>query len=226
MKLFVNDTPVIFASAQNLPDIAYDYTVNALASSIVEAKLKEDVLVHYANPTYIKTALEYFSKKKVKNLDSITFAVADLDETIMMVKDQFRIVQAGGGVVRKGKQLLLIFRLGKWDLPKGKLERKESPVEGALREVEEECSVQVKAREEICQTWHTYTRNKKKYLKQTHWFAMDCLDDSQLQPQTDEDIEEARWMTTPEVRQALYDSYFSIRYVMRQYYQQVEDQSL
>ena len=223
MKLFVNDTPVIFASVQNLPDVAYDYTFNALASSIVEAKLKEDVLVHYANPTYIKTALEYFSKKRVKNLDSITFAVADLDETIAMVKDQFRIVQAGGGIVRKGEQLLLIFRLGKWDLPKGKLEKEESPVEGALREVEEECNVKVEAQEEICQTWHTYTRNKKKYLKQTYWFAMNCLDDRQLQPQTDEGIEEVRWMTTPEVRQALYDSYFSIRYVVRQYYQQVED---
>ncbi|MGB3587215.1 MAG: NUDIX hydrolase [Tunicatimonas sp.] len=226
MKLFVNDTPVIFASVQNLPDISYDYTFNALASTIVEAKLKEDVLVHYANPTYIKTALDYFSKKKVKHLDSITFAVADLEETIKIVKDQFKIVQAGGGVVRKGDEVLLIFRLSKWDLPKGKLEKGESPVEGALREVEEECSVQVTPNDEICQTWHTYTRNKKKYLKQTYWFAMDCLDDSQLQPQTDEDIEEVRWMTTSEVRQALYDSYFSIRYVMRRYYQQIEDQSL
>ncbi len=226
MKLFVNDTPVIFAPVQNLPDISFDYTFNALASSIVEAKLKEDVLVHYANPTYIKGALDYFSKKKVKNLDSITFAVGDLEETIAMIKDHFKIVQAGGGVVRKGKRVLMIYRLKKWDLPKGKLEKGESPIEGALREVEEECSVQVTPQDEICQTWHTYTRNKKKYLKQTYWFAMDCSDDSQLQPQTEEDIEEARWMNTSEVRQALYDSYFSIRYVMRQYYQRIEDQSL
>ncbi|WKN45922.1 NUDIX hydrolase [Tunicatimonas pelagia] len=225
MKLFVNDTPVIFASVQNLSDTSYDYTFNALANNIVEAKLKEDVLVHYANPTYIKNALDYFSKKKVKNLDSITFAVADLEETVAMVKDQFKIVQAGGGVVRKEDRVLLIFRLSKWDLPKGKLEKGESPTEGALREVEEECSVKVELKNEVCQTWHTYTRNKKKYLKQTYWFAMDCLDDSQLQPQTEEDIEEVRWMNTSEVHQALYDSYFSIRYVMRQYYQQLENQS-
>ncbi|MEM8966675.1 MAG: NUDIX hydrolase [Bacteroidota bacterium] len=223
MKLFVNDTPVIFATSQNLPDIPYDHTINALATTIVGARLKDDVLVEYANPKYIKGALDYFSKSKVKNLDSITFAVADLDETVQLVKDQFKIVQAGGGIVRKGNQILMIYRLGKWDLPKGKLEKGESPAEGALREVEEECNVQIKLQDEICQTWHTYTRNKKKYLKQTYWFAMDCTDDSQLTPQTEEGIEEARWMDAAQVQHALYDSYFSIRYVVRQYYKQFEE---
>ncbi|MEM9830896.1 MAG: NUDIX domain-containing protein [Bacteroidota bacterium] len=221
MKLFVNDTPVIFTDTQNLPDVSYDYTVSALATKITQARLKKDVLIHYANPRYIKEALEYFSKRKVKDLDSITFAVADLAETVQLVKNQFKIVRAGGGVVRKESQLLMIYRLDKWDLPKGKLEKGESPIEGAVREVEEECGVNVVAKNEICQTWHTYTRNKKKYLKQTYWFAMDCTDDSQLQPQTEEDIEEVRWMDANEVRHALYDSYFSIRYVMRQYYGQM-----
>lgn len=226
MKLFVNDTPLAFSSIRETPDMPYDHTINALATNIGEAKLKGDVAVHYANPTYIKSALEYFSKKRVKNLDSITFAVADLKETVKLVKDQFKIVQAGGGIVRQGNQTLLIYRLGKWDLPKGKLEKGESPVEGALREVEEECGVKVTPQAEICQTWHTYTRNKKRYLKQTYWFAMDCLDDSQLQPQTEEGIKEVRWMTTQQVHQSLYDSYFSIRYVFREYYRKLESQSL
>jgi ADP-ribose pyrophosphatase YjhB (NUDIX family) len=223
MKLFVNDTPVVFASVQALPDIPYDYTVNALATDIAQAKLKDDVLVNYANPRYIKAALDYFSKKKVKNLDSITFAVADLAETVKLVKDQFKIVQAGGGIVRQGDLVLMIHRLGKWDLPKGKLEKKESPVDGAVREVEEECGVRVTPLDEICQTWHTYTRNKKKYLKQTYWFAMDCLDESRLKPQTEEGITEVRWMTAHQAHQALYGSYFSIRYVFRQYYRKMEN---
>lgn len=226
MKLFVNDTPVVFSSVREMPEIPYDYTINALATSIDEAKLKEDVVVHYANPAYIKSSLEYFSKKRMKNLDSITFAVADLEETVKLVKDQFKIVQAGGGIIRKSNQILLIYRLGKWDLPKGKLEKGESPVEGAVREVEEECSVRVSPRGEICQTWHTYTRNKKKYLKQTYWYAMDCLDDSQMQPQTEEGIKEVRWMAAQQVHQSLYDSYFSIRYVFREYYRKLESQSL
>nr|WKN39297.1 NUDIX hydrolase [Tunicatimonas sp. TK19036] len=226
MKLFVNDTPVNFSSVHQPSSVQYDYVVNALAASMAETKLKGDVLVNYANHAYIKTALEYFSKKKVKNLDSITFAVADLEETVELVKGQFKIVKAGGGIVRKGDKVLLIHRLGKWDLPKGKLEKKESPVEGAVREVEEECGVQVTALDEICQTWHTYSRNKKKYLKRTYWFAMDCLDDSQMKPQIEEDIKEVRWMDTPAVHQALYESYFSIRYVFRQYYRKLERHSL
>lgn len=225
MKLFVNDTPVIFSSDQPSSPAQYDNEVNALVTSMAEAKLKGDVLVNYANHEYIKSCLDHFSKKRVKNLDSITFKVADLEETVDLVKQQFKVVKAGGGIVRKADKVLLIYRLGKWDLPKGKLEKKESPVEGALREVEEECGVKVISRGEICQTWHTYARNKKKYLKRTSWFAMDCLDDSEIQPQVEEDIEEVRWMTSAEVNQALYNSYFSIRYVFRQYYRKLENHS-
>ena len=49
---------------------------------------------------------------------------------------------------------------------------------------------------------------------------MDCLDDSDMRGQTEEDITDVRWMTREEARQALYNSYFSIRYVLRQYFEQ------
>ena len=58
MKLFVNDTPVIFSSAQQPSSGSYDYVVNALAASMAEAKLKGDVLVNYANHAYIKASLD------------------------------------------------------------------------------------------------------------------------------------------------------------------------
>ena len=37
----------------------------------------------------------------------------------------FKLVEAAGGVVLKENKLLFIHRLGKWDLPKGKMEGEE-----------------------------------------------------------------------------------------------------
>jgi 8-oxo-dGTP pyrophosphatase MutT (NUDIX family) len=38
----------------------------------------------------------------------------------------------------------MILRLGKWDLPKGKMEKNEEPMICAIREVEEECGIKAK----------------------------------------------------------------------------------
>jgi 8-oxo-dGTP pyrophosphatase MutT (NUDIX family) len=49
------------------------------------------------------------------------------------------IIKAGGGiVVNEQNEVLLIYRRGKWDLPKGKLDDGETIEECALREVKEE----------------------------------------------------------------------------------------
>ena len=220
MKLFVNDTPVEIVDAHHPIDPGhFEQLLDARQEVLTDAKLKDDVLVTHASEAYIKQCLDAFSKKKVKKLDSITFLVKDQQATVKAIKQQFKIIKAAGGVVKKGDKVLMIYRLGKWDLPKGKLEAKEKPLEGGVREVEEECNVRVVARQKICHTWHTYSRNKKKILKKTHWFVMDCTDDSAMRGQLEEDITEVRWMTREEVRQALYNSYFSIRYVLRQYFE-------
>lgn len=219
MKLFVNDTPVEIVDARLPPDSAqFEMTVDVRQQALDTTRLKDDVLITHASDLHIKRCLDSFGKKQVKKLDSITFVVDDRRATVDAIKQQFKIIKAAGGVVRKADKILMIYRLGKWDLPKGKLEGKEKPKEGGRREVEEECSVRVVAQDKICHTWHTYTRHGKKILKKTHWFAMDCLDDSAMQPQLDENITDVRWMSREEVRQALYNSYFSIRYVLRQYY--------
>jgi len=66
--------------------------------------------------------------------------------------------------------------------------------------------------------WHTYTMNKRAMIKKTRWYIMDVIDDSRMQPQLDEDIEEVRWMSRKEIYHALEHSYKSIRYVFAQFY--------
>ena len=71
----------------------------------------------------------------------------------------------------KGDQVLMIYRLGKWDLPKGKLKSDEDQAAGALREVEEETNIKLELGEELPSTWHSYAYKGNKMLKKTSWFS-------------------------------------------------------
>lgn len=207
--------------AHQLADFSsFERIIDGRQVAVTEAKLKNDVLVTHASDLHIRQCLDAFTKKRVKKLDSITFLVEDRRAAVDAIKRQFKIIEAAGGVVARDQQVLMIFRLGKWDLPKGKLESKEKPLAGGVREVEEECNVQVVGGPKICHTWHTYTRNKRKILKKTYWFAMECINDSAMLGQADEGITEVRWMSYSEAQQALYNSYVSIRYVLRRYFEQ------
>ena len=118
----------------------------------------------------------------------------------------------------KNGKVLMINRLKKWDLPKGKLEHGEKTKKGAIREVEEECNIKVSLGRKICHTWHTYKRNGNRILKKTEWYLMFCVDDTQMKPQLEENIEQLKWMEPHELKPALYNSYASIRYVFKKYW--------
>lgn len=105
----------------------------------------------------------------------------------------FQQVGAAGGVVFNGEKVLLIFRRGFWDLPKGKIDDGESTEAAALREVEEETGIrQPKPGPHIMDTYHTYEMKGKRVLKTTYWYLMET-EQAELTPQTDEDIESAQW---------------------------------
>jgi 8-oxo-dGTP pyrophosphatase MutT (NUDIX family) len=107
----------------------------------------------------------------------------------------FILVQAGGGaVLNEKKQVLLIFRLGKWDLPKGKLDKGEDLAACALREVEEETGLSnVTLDKAMGCTYHTYDQFGKHILKETHWYRMNASSSMPLVPQTEEGIERLEW---------------------------------
>lgn len=124
---------------------------------------------------------------------------------------------AAGGVVRnEAGEVLVIFRRGKWDLPKGKLDYDETPEHAALREVTEECGInQLQLGAPIAVTYHTYVEKKKRFLKKTHWYYMQSSDDRPLVPQLEEDIEQAVWMTTQQVLNTVFaNTYRSVRSVL------------
>lgn len=134
----------------------------------------------------------------------------------------FYTLKAAGGLVTNQDKYLLIYRLGKWDLPKGKAEKGETIETTAIREVEEECNVSVELQDFICSTWHYYPQKGKAMLKRTDWYAMKCLDDSNAAPQTEEDIESVEWLDGNQLKEALTNTYQSILFVFESFWKAKE----
>jgi len=218
MKLFINEKPVRITSLGGHVNTGENYDVVLTnQDEMLSKKMKGKVFVKNATLMQIGNFLRLTEIKKLKKMDSITFNVADKEIASDYIKDHFKIIKAAGGIVRKGDKFLMIYRLKKWDLPKGKLEKHEDSREGAKREVEEECSVRVEVREKVCSTWHSYTNRGKRILKKTDWYEMSCIDDSKMEPQVMENIEEVCWMDIKEVTKALKNSYGSIEQVFSKY---------
>ncbi|HMT28649.1 MAG TPA: NUDIX domain-containing protein [Bacteroidia bacterium] len=129
-------------------------------------------------------------------------------------RKHFRVIKAAGGIVHKKEspaEILLIFRLGNWDLPKGKIDKGEAVKTAALREVEEECGIQkLTINKQLSHTYHLYQIKSGWVIKQTSWFSMTCADKSVLKPQAEEGIEKAKWVSIKTLPRYLPLSYTSI----------------
>jgi 8-oxo-dGTP pyrophosphatase MutT (NUDIX family) len=132
---------------------------------------------------------------------TITLITANPDKVLEELKNRFYIIQAAGGLVHTpDDRVLLIYRRGKWDLPKGKLDAGEDLETCAVREVEEETGLQqVILHQLMTTTYHSYLENGKQVLKETYWYDMTVNEQQELVPQTDEDIQECRWIAVDDL---------------------------
>lgn len=123
---------------------------------------------------------------------------------------------AGGLVVNRSGEYLMILRNGKWDLPKGHVEDGEELGQTALREVAEETGVQgLEEGQLICVTEHWYFRDCVWCHKLTSWYHMTTSSTQRLVPQEEEGISEARWISPGELDYYLDHTYATIREVFR-----------
>ena len=222
MVLFINDIPVKILEAESVPDSGhYNHILDAAVEPITQAKLINHVWIKNVGEEDFDTLLGFLNSNVPTNILSVIVSATRLPVK-KFLKTRFKIVKAAGGLIRKKEKFLMIYRMKKWDLPKGKREKSETYKGAAVREVEEECNVTVKLGRKVCTTWHTYTMNKRAMLKKTKWYLMESVDDSKMKPAAEEDIEELRWMTRKEVYHALEHSYKSISYVFEQYYKKIE----
>ncbi|TAE03299.1 MAG: NUDIX domain-containing protein [Bacteroidetes bacterium] len=165
----------------------------------------------------ILTIYEQIRNQEMPIDGDFQFEVKDYKKVVKKFKANFQIIKAAGGLVMKEDSVLFIKRLGKWDLPKGKIEVSEKKKIAAIREIEEETGVKTNIKRKIGTTWHTYQIQNQAILKQTIWYEMICEDDSQLKAQTEEDITEVRFLNKRSISKILKNTYHSIAFIYKKY---------
>lgn len=134
-------------------------------------------------------------------------------ETVMeQVKSHFtEFVAAGGLITNATGEVLLMFRRGKWDMPKGKQDEGESLEACALREVQEETGLQnIRLGHLITETWHYYSLKEKRILKHSYWYRMYFTGTELTVPQIEEDIVDIQWIRPDNLAKYMQYSYQNI----------------
>ena len=188
-KVFVNDKP-LFLTNEILKET--DFQMFLLESIDIE-----QLIVKMFQNKITKAYLYYPDEK----------------EMLKKLKEKIPVQKAGGGLVyNKSGEVLFIFRNGKWDLPKGGIEKGEEIEDTATREVEEETGVsKLLVTKKLQKTYHIFKRNGKYKLKITHWFEMTSDFEGTPMPQSEEGIEKVAWLNPAQIQQALKNSYENIK---------------
>ena len=128
----------------------------------------------------------WLDDETVENLD---LGDVDGENLASAIKNIFRQAPAAGGVVIIDKKFVAIERNGIPDLPKGHIEKGESPEVAALREVEEETGItDLEITKELPATWHCYLLDNQWTIKKTSWYLMKTASGMKNIPQTEEGI--------------------------------------
>ena len=188
-KVFVNDKPLFLTN-----EVAKETDFQLFLLESVDI---EQVIIKMFQNKIQKAYLYYPDEKAI----------------LKKVKEKIPVCKAGGGLVyNKAGDVLFIFRNGKWDLPKGGIEKGEEIEDTATREVEEETGVtNLKINHKLQKTYHVFKRNGKYKLKITHWFEMRTNFEGTPKPQANEGIEKVAWLNPEQIKDALKNSYENIK---------------
>lgn len=148
-----------------------------------------------------------------KSVAFVSVSEEESDRLFSQFAALFVPMEAAGGLVASPRgEVLMIFRYGRWDLPKGKLEVGEEIPECAVREVEEECGITgLRLGRLLTRTYHLYELNGRWLLKRTTWFSMTNAGTCTLSPQTEEGITDIRWIAQDNLCSYLESTYATIR---------------
>ena len=188
-KVFVNDKP-LFLTNQIFKET--DFQLFLLES----VDFKQLIIKYFQNK--IQKAYLYHPDER---------------EIMKVLKTKIPVNKAGGGLVyNKNREVLFIFRNGKWDLPKGGMNKGEEIEHTAMREVEEETGVNgLSISNKLQKTYHIFKRNGVYKLKITHWFEMHSTYDGIPIGQDEEGIEKVEWKNPEQIKEALKNSYENIK---------------
>ncbi|WP_203296705.1 NUDIX hydrolase [Luteirhabdus pelagi] len=188
-KVFVKDIPIILSTKKN---IGAQYTSIPLKLARFKKLIKK---INKGKLLYVN--LYHRNEEKLEKF----------------LRKKLPVVEAAGGMVYNSKkEILFIYRKKRWDLPKGRIEKKESHEEAAIREVEEETGIKgLEIRKFLTTTYHVFKRGGKYKLKITYWYEMYSDFDGEFTPEKSEDITKVKWKNFEKSQKALRKSYENIK---------------
>lgn len=201
LKIYINQLPLILASEEE----AQSYLPGDKENLVARYSGQHRSLFHYID-----------NLEKSTRLQSIVLYHSSFEKLKTDFFNIYKVIEAGGGVVFNNHgEILMIYRLGHWDLPKGKIEKGETKELAAIREVQEETGIEnISLKEVLLTTYHTYrNRKNKRCLKVSYWYKM-FTTDTVLTPQAEEDIEKAEWIKKEDFLKANKKAYRNIYEVL------------
>ncbi|MDX1911796.1 MAG: NUDIX hydrolase [Saprospiraceae bacterium] len=201
-KIYHNSTPIFLTTPEGLSTLG------------IKSDKNTHVTLYIGKKKVLKQFLDLLDKNR--NIRAVVLYHPDLALLWADFVACFKWIEAAGGyVLNERDELLVFYRRGSWDLPKGKIDPGETPEIAAVREVQEETGlVQIELGSLITHTYHCYEEKGQRVLKKTWWFRMRTTDHL-LIPQTEEDIEEIRWVTPQEWLESGIKIYDNIRDVVK-----------
>ncbi|MCR9173898.1 MAG: NUDIX domain-containing protein [bacterium] len=173
-KVFIDQKPVVFIekeelSTENIVDKAKNISnLDELKPLLKKASIDSPVYLTAKNP-----------KKAFKAFFS-----------------EYKKINAAGGIVQRKSKFLVIKRKGKWDIPKGRIDKGEEAEAACVREIMEECGIEGHSIvHPLCETYHCMKWNGRPALKRTYWYMLSYDGPKETKPEVKEDITVAKWMT-------------------------------
>lgn len=194
-KVFIENIPVLFQKELTKPEkllTKFGPTLNSADYSSFVSALKKSKSKDLRMPLVEDLGFPYFFK-------------------------DFTFIEASGGIVhhKKNNAYLFIYRLNRWDLPKGKIEADETSQFAAHREIEEESGIKgLRLQRHLTNTFHTYNLYGKHWIKKTYWYYFEYDGNLELHPQKEEAITAAEWLKKSELSTVIDNTYGSIKDVL------------
>jgi len=206
-KIYINESPLILADSADLAN------ETALERSLIHAQYR-------GKPKMLFNYIELLEKNK--HHEGIIILSDDVGQLWQDFKSLYNYIRAGGGlVINPLGKVLLIFRRGHWDLPKGKQDPGETLAQTALREVREETGLtDLRLVEKLANGYHCYLMSKMRTLKRTRWYLMQTQMPDQLVLQKEEGIQDAAWFDPRELPHLNMPMFNNVRDILIRYYQE------
>lgn len=173
-KVFIDQKPVVFIEKEEL------------STEKLVGKAKNVSSIDDLKPLLSKASIEspvFLTSKNPKKAFKTFF-------------NDFKKIDAAGGIVQRKQKFLVIKRKGLWDIPKGRIDKGEDAETACVREIMEECGIeQPSIVHSLCETYHCMKWNGQPALKRTYWYMLTYDGSKDTTPETKEDITEAKWMS-------------------------------